>query len=328
MSSRIKKQKGKSSPKGRGRVTRKTSRGPQITQVPGRHFYADGERATLKYSDQYIITQGASGGAISYLQYAMNSLFHANVTAATGTPQGVAELVTKFLKYRVMGSRIHWRIRILQPGGTFGSLGVLGVQATGSDMMSAVMYPQQTGAAALTSVNAAAVQKYASKRFDWNRDLPIKAGVYEPYQINPATVWTGRAAMTVAKLDADPDPAQASYTAAFGANPTNLCLWNLVFQDVLADATAKGVWLSEVEVEYDVYAFDRIQVGDALRDTLPRALVMGVNHEEKKDPLSELLPVSEPISPSLSPFPALKTDLDSYALVKRTTLAALSARRS
>jgi len=70
----------------------------------------------------------------------------------------------------------------------------------------------------------------------------------------------------MAKLDAAPDPKVQEYQAAFGADPSNLGVWLFCFQDVLADATAKGVWFVEVDVHYDVYAFDRIVVNDVLRD--------------------------------------------------------------
>lgn len=261
---RNKNKKGKSSPKGRGRVTRKTSRGPSITTVPSKNYYADGERVTLRFSDSYVATQGASGGALSTLIYKLNSLFQVNQTAGSGTPQGVTNLTGRFQRYIVHGSTIRWRIRFLQPGGTFGSLGVVGAAATTSDLMSAVLYPKTVGSTFLGSVAAAAVQKYASRRFDWPRDRPVIAGAYEPTQINPAEVWRGSARMSSAKLDANPDPKIAEYQAVFGADPANLQLWVFNFQDVVADATAKGVWFVEVDLSYDVYAFDRIAQGDLL----------------------------------------------------------------
>jgi len=252
--------------KGRGRVTRKTSRGPSVTTVPSSQFYSDGERATLKYTDSYMAVQAASGGTLSVLSYKLNSLFQVNQTASSGTPQGISILSGKFKKYIVHGSRIRWRIRFVQPGGNYGSLGVLGVQATHSDLMSGVLYPLPSGAVSPTSIAAASVQKYASKRHDWPRDLPINVGVYEPTQLNPAELWQGTAQMTAAKLDGAPDPLVQEYQAAFGADPSNLAVWLFNFQDVLADATAKGVWFIEVDLLYDVYAFDRVTVGDTLLD--------------------------------------------------------------
>jgi len=199
------------------------------------------------------------------LGYKINSLFHVNHTSGSGTPQGTSDLSAKFQKYLVEHCRISWRIRLLYGGGTFGSLGVLGAAPTTSALNSAVMYPLPTGATQATSVQGAAVQKYASKRFDWPRDRPYLTAVYEPEQLNPAFIWKGSHSVDVFKLDGAPLIDLTEYQAVFGADPTNLQYWIFNFQDVLADATYEGVWLAVIDLSYRVKAFDRVVLSDSLR---------------------------------------------------------------
>lgn len=321
--------KGKSSPKGRAGARKQPAK-KQVTRVPGGHFSADAESVQLMYSDQYILVAGASGGVLGSLNYKLNSLFQVNATAGAGTPQGVAELQTKFSKYIVRSSRIHWRIRAMEAGGSYGASGTQGVQATNSGLYSAVAYPLPAGASIQSSIAGSAVQKYASRRFDWPRDRPIIVAQYEPLQINPAVVWQGSLSMSPAKLDADPDPRNPSYAAAFGADPTNLSYWTLAFQDVLADTTIKGVWLAEVDLVYTVYAFDRPTKGDSLVGLGPvRVIEMSaarVGGEEKKapppTPLTRVSLDDSDVSPlSLASLP------DGYELIKRKSLGVLAARR-
>lgn len=258
--------------------------------VPGKQFYADAERVTLKYTDSYILAQGVTGGTLSSLSYKLNSLFQVNNTASAGTPQGVASLTAKFSRYMVMGSRIHWRMRGLFPGGTMGALGVVGHAPTNSMLVSAVLYPLQSGGSAPTTIVGCAVQKYASKRFEWPRDVITEGG--EASQLNARTVWAGRQSMTVKKLDADPDTRQAEYTAVFGADPSRLQYWVFSFQDVFADTAGKKAWFVEVEIEYDVYAFDRATVGDTLMGAPIALLTMKSEGKEEKSLAS---PTNSPV---------------------------------
>lgn len=298
--------KGKSSPKGRAPRTRK-QRGTQILQVPGTAFYTDAERATLKFTDQIILVQGASAGALNQLNYKLNSLFQINATSSTGTAQGTAELAAKFKKYHVTRSRLTWRIRLLTPGAVFGNLGILGVAPTNSAGFCSTALPLQTGGATPATVTAMSVQKYASKRFDW----PRVVGAVSTAELNPSTVWKGRLTMATAKLDADPDPKQPAYAAAFGTDPANLQYWVLAFQDVFVDLTCKGVWFCEVDILQEVYAFDRVVVSDALRlPVRPAIVTMG---EERKEDLWQ------------SPPPALSAP-DGYVLVKRSPEASRSLK--
>jgi hypothetical protein len=329
MSSPNKKQKGKSSPKGRGRGTRKTKRGqkPQILRVPGSQFETDGERCTVKYSDSFVLVQGASAGALSTLQYKLNSVFQVNATNATGTPQGVADLAIKYKKVIVESSRIHWRIRAMQAQGSFGSLGNLGTNPTNSGLISAVLVPTPSNYAAITSIATAAVQKYASRRHDWPRETPIASGIHST-ELNPAMLWQGTHSMSSKKLDADPDPKQAGFVSNLGsADPSILQKWILSFQDVLADATYEAVWFVEVDLWYTIYCFDRAAVGDALVSQGPLRSIKTavVGSEEKKAPPPSASPIdsdSVDVSPlSIHSFP------DGYELVKRKTLTVLGARR-
>jgi hypothetical protein len=330
---KTKNKKGKSSPKGRVRGTRKSAAKPSITRVPGGQFNADAERVTLKHSDQFILVAGASGGTLGTLQFKLNSIFNVNVNSGAGTPQGTTSLGLVYKKVHVYGSRLRWDIRNMQSGGNFGGLGILGVQPTNSELQVACLYPTPTGFMGPTSMTGSSTVKYATKRFDWPRGRPVIAGAYEPTQVNPKEQWRGAHSMTVAKLDGDLDPRQASYVSALGtADPANLCYWNVAFQDVLADATAKGVWLCEVEIYYDCYCFDRVQiVADSLEQKPVRALQLISRDvikgcEERKD-ASQV--DSDPPSPTVSPaFPDSVAFLPGgYELVKRKPLGALAARR-
>jgi len=302
-------------PKKPRRASRRKQGGPQVHTVPGNQFYTDAERATVKFSDQIILVQGSSGGTLNNLAYKLNSVFQVNATSASGTPQGVAELSAKYKRYRVENSRIRWRIRLMQPGGTFGSLGVLGVAATTTAMFAAVAYPAQESAILPTSVNVAAVQKYATKRYDWPRVFGTpSAAAPESTVVNPAVIWRGRMAMSPAKLDADPDPKQAGYVAAFGTDPSAISYFVLAFQDVLADATAKGVWLAEIDIEQTIYCFDRIVVADALLAAPLAALTMSptpaARRLEQKEEKLVLQDKKQVVTPP--PFPP-----PGYVLVKR-----------
>lgn len=312
--------KAKGKAKNPRRAGRRKQSGPQVHTVPGNQFYTDGERAVVKYTDQILLVQGASGGALNSLSYKLNSVFQVNSTASAGTPQGVAELSAKYKKYRVEHSRIHWRIRLMQPGGTFGSLGVLGAAATTTAMFNAVAYPLQTSASAATSITAAAVQKYAVRRYDWPRVFGVPgAATPESTVVNPAVVWKGGMSMSPAKLDGDPDPKQASYVANFGTDPVASQFWVFSFQDILADATAKGVWLAEVEVYQTVYCFDRLLIGDALesRPLAPVVMVPSCKQQEEKQE-APLPRSSDRVDAAAPPLRADEPSVPSgWVLVKR-----------
>lgn len=324
MPSKRKNKKGKSSPKGRGRATRKTKRAKQVTVVPGNSFEADAERVRLRYSDQYLVIQGASGGTLTNYPYKLNSLFNVNVNASAGTYQGTASLSAKFKKYLITGSRIRWQFRFMQPGGSYGALGALGVAPTNSGLFAATMYPVPTAMSTSTTLVNAGVQKYAVKRFDWPRTVPVIALQYEPTQINPRETWSGRHSMSVAKLDGEPMIRQDAYEANFGADPARLQYWAFALQDLLADTTVKGVWLAEVDMEADVFAYERNNIGDVVAAGPLCAII--ASPQEEKAPAPSSPDTHALVEPDITPqsFPLAY----GYELVKRKPLAALGALRS
>jgi hypothetical protein len=243
----------------------------------------------VKYTDSFLLSQTASGGALGQLEYKLNSIYNVNIQSGSGVPQGYAELAAKYQKQQVMSSKIHWRIRAALPGATYGTLGPLGVAPTNSALFSAVMYPLQSGATPATTIQSAAVQKYATQRFDWPR-VTITSGIAWE-QANPAFTWKGTKSVSVAKLDADPDSKQAVFSNSFTGDPPNLQHWEFAFVDALADATAEGVWFCEVDIWYTLRAYDRIVVSDTLMARPLYALSCGVSPllgkkrglEEEKD---------------------------------------------
>jgi hypothetical protein len=142
------------------------------------------------------------------------------------------------------------------------------------------MYPLNRGSTAATSIVAASVQKYATRRYDWPR-LGAAASPTLWEDQNPAFTWKGTKSMEVSKFDADPDSKQAGFSAVFGANPANLSQWVFSFQDALADVAAEGVWFCEIDLWQSVYAFDRVVVADALRTS--KLGVVRMCQEESKD---------------------------------------------
>jgi hypothetical protein len=262
----------------------------------------DAEIVSLRYSDQTLLVMGSTAGVVNNLSYKLNSVF--NVDGSSGTPQGVADLALKYRKVQVMGSRIRWQLRQLAPGVSVGNLGTIGVAATHSALSACVLYPFPSGGATAASVLSAAVQKYASKRFDW--PLIVSSDVIGVTELNPRMTYRGRSSMTVAKLDASPDPRQDSYCSVLGsADPANLCYWVFAFQDLVADPAFKGVWQAEIDIDYDVRCYDRVTLGDSLRERVgPCALSLRTfgPMESKLQDAHEIklagLLASTPITPS------------------------------
>jgi len=195
----------------------------------------------------------------------MNDPTKTNITGGSGNPQGWSIYTSMFKRYVVLGSRIHWRIRNMQPGGGYGSLGTEGAAPTVSCMYAVVLVPTPSSATAATSMGAAAVQKYATRRHDFprNRSSDGSSGFPEPTQLNPAETWSGSRSMAIHKIDGEPNLRQSNYEAIVSASPTLIPTWLFYFQDLLSDTTAKGVWWIEVEVSYDVVFFDRVTSTDS-----------------------------------------------------------------
>jgi hypothetical protein len=285
--------KGKPSPKGKRSPNRKS--GKIVTlRVPGNAFDTDAERVTLKFTDQYLAVQGASGGSISSLLYGINTPKQPNRTSNTGVPQGWASMIAKFGKYVCHGSTINWRITRHAAGTSYGSLGTLGTTPTHSSIIQAVCYPApfNTGSA-VASVRDAAAQKYASVRYEWARETGSPTDVDNVgLEQNPRIVWKGSMAMSPSKIDGEPNLRMPTYEAAVGSDPTAVSLYAFVFQDVISDATYEGVFLTEVTMTYDVTFFERLAQDDALKISPIRPLRMAVLQkkqvpkEESKTPVA------------------------------------------
>lgn len=317
---RKRKNKGKSSPKGRGHVARKTSRGlgqgGKMQVVAGPQYVADTARVRLKYTDQTIYTIASSAGAMNSVSYTMNDPTQCNHTTAAGVPQGWATYSGQFQRFCVIHSHIRWRIRNLKPGDSFGSLGTLGVNPTHSVLYGGVLAPLPSTGALATTLAGAAVQKYASRRHDFPiaGNLDGTSGFPDPSRTNPAEIWTGSRSMSISKLEGEPNLRSSLYEASVSTGPpavTQVCYWVFYLLDMLADATGKGVLLFEVDVTYDCLFFDRKTVSDTFlaehRLSAKSTDAVSCRAEEKKAP-----------PPSSSPF-ALDTDSD-FVLVKRDSL--------
>lgn len=267
----------KSSPKGRGRVTRKTSRGIAKTtsQIPA--GFADEASVVMKFSDSYLVVQGATGGTASSLTFSMNSLFQCNITASAGQPQYYTQYSAVYQKYVVTHSRIRWRLR--QVGGGTKLAGVTqGAFPTSSAMPVSVLYPGPSGASTASSVRSAAAQQY-SRRHEYNVEAPAGSAI-QAQQTNPRVEWIGSHSMGVSKIEGEPVLRTAAYEALVGANPSRQPTWTFILQDVLADSTFEGVFLMEVDIFYHALFFDRVLISDS---SLMKSLRMEVA-EEKKDP--------------------------------------------
>lgn len=267
-----KKKQGKSSPKGRGHVTRKTSRGSGIGKiasrdvVPSNRFVADEKRVRLRYTDQTLYAFSATGGAVNVLGYSLNGCNPVNFNTSSGSPQGWTLLSSEYSSYVVLNSSIRWRIVSQRGGAPYGSLGTLGANPAVSALVSATMYPRGSLSAGATSVKDASVQQYSVRRFDFPPEIHSTGtpSLIDLNAQNPRNVWRGRHSMAVQKLDGEESIRQPPYEALVSANPTNYQRWYFVFQDTLADTTAEPVFLVEVDIEYDVLMFNRKLVTDAL----------------------------------------------------------------
>jgi hypothetical protein len=281
--------KGKSSPKGKRSPNRKN--GKIVTlRVPGNGFDTDAERVTLKFTDQYLAVQGASGGAISSLLYGINTPRQPNRTSNTGVCQGWGSMTAKYGKYVCHGSTIKWRIVKHVPA-QYGSLGGLGNFATNSALVHAVCYPASSMAgSSIASVRNAAVQKYAAPRYEWAKEGNSPSSADE---LNPRILWQGSMAMTPSKIDGEPSIRMPSYEAAVGSDPSLISLYAFVFQDVLSDVTYEGVFMVEVNLTYDVTFYERIAQVDALRAEMGPPLRMSV-------PQKKQVPKEESKTPAVS----------------------------
>jgi hypothetical protein len=274
--------KGKLSPKGKRSPNRKNGKKIQTLRVPGIGFDTDAERVTLRYSDEYLLVQGASGGALTQILYGINTPRLPNRQFGAATAQGWANSAAKYTSYVCTGSKFKWRITRHNAGSAYGSLGTLGTYPTNSVIVHGVVFPESSAGQALISVNAASVQKYASKRYEWSLENEGGSTSYSALEQNPRILWSGSMAMTPSKIDGEPMLRQSKYEALITADPTAVSNYVINLQDVLADTTFKGVFLVEVQMEYDVTFFGRMSQGDSLRSG---PLVAFVASTRKREPL-------------------------------------------
>jgi len=256
------------------------------TVVPGSGFQSDVEIVKMRYTDELLFTFGASGGAVANLEYGVNTPLVPCRTAGTETSQGWASQAAKYGKYVCTGSRIRWRITKLSAGGMYGSLGTMGVIATNSSLVHAVVYPVTSRGAPATSIRNAAVQKYASRRFEWPYGNTTTSAESTQDQNNPRMTWRGSMAMSPSKLDGEPNLRSASYEANTNAEPSLICLYVIAFQDILLDTTYEGVFSVEIDIEYDVTFFDRLEFDNVLVQRPPLRTVRAppISSSEKKEP--------------------------------------------
>jgi hypothetical protein len=297
-----KQKKSKSTPKGRGHVARKTSRGIAkiVSHIPA--GFADEAEVTLKFSDSYLVAQGATGGTASSLTFSMNSLFQCNVTAASGQPQYYTQYSAVYQKYVVTHSRIRWRLR--QLGGGIKLAGVAQGAGPGSSAMPvSVLYPGPSGASTASSVRSAAAQQY-SRRHEFNVEAAGGVSQTGTQQGNARVEWVGSHSMGVSKIEGEPMLRTATYEALVSANPSRQPTWTFIFQDVLSDSAFEGVFLMEVDIYYAAKFFDRILASDS--SCGPLRVVTASSAEEKKVP-----------PPTLS-----WTEDDDLVLVNRQAVAA------
>lgn len=259
------KNKRKSSPKGRGRVTRKTNRAPNplstggsvVTRVPGSGFDSDAERVRLRFVDILHITASAASGQYVTQVYGVNTPRQPDQSGMTGEAQGFTEMAAKYNKYVTFSSRIRWIMQELPGGAAINSV----------QSVAAALYPGSAGAGAVSSLADATVQKYSRRH-----DFPYRGAAGALPMANDFNQWLGSHFMSVQKIEGEPNLRQAGFESATSTNPTVIPVWVFAFQDQLADTTAKPSFLFNVFLEYDVLFFERKIQTNALVTKLRRVI--------------------------------------------------------
>jgi hypothetical protein len=245
------------------------------TVVVGSGFQSDTEVVKMRYTDEVLLTFGASAGAIGNLVYGINTPRLPCRIIGTETCQGWASQAAKYGKYVCTGSTLHWRATKLIAGAVYGSLNAgnpIGVAATQSTLIHAVVYPVASGSTTSASIRDAAVQKYASRRFEWpmnggvvpfSSSTPPQEGLSD--QNNPRMTWKGSMSMSPSKIDGEPNLRSSNYEAVTSADPTLVPTYVLAFQDIFLDITYEAVYSLEIDMVYDVIFFDRKDFANVLR---------------------------------------------------------------
>lgn len=286
--------KGKASKTARRATRRKQGGNPigvgagQVTRVVGRSFDTDVERVTLRFVDNVVVTAGAGAGALTIQRYGINTPRIPERSTMTGVSQGWANTIAKFSHYLCYGSKIRWQVSQL-PGTTSSTTAAVRM----------VLFPRTEAGPALTSVADADVQKYA-KSFQFAPSSSSTVPNASPYNR-----WTGRHAMTVSKIEGEPNLRQSSFEALTSSDPSLVPTWDFYFQDILASATDQPSFLFRVELEYDCVFWDRLTQVNALAEVPALCRRRDDSKEEKKAPQQRPSPLPLP-----SPPPG-------YVLVKR-----------
>lgn len=273
-----KKNKGKSNRKGRGRVTRKTSRGNVLskgtgatTRVPASNFQADAQRVTLKFVDVVHLSASSPLGQLVTQNYGLNTPRVPERTGSTGQSQGWASLSAMYNQYVCLGSRIDWQI----------TQTVAAAAPAAAGMAIGAVYPNPNTSGSASVVADDIVQKYA-RSHEFNTYTSSS-----PFADSPYARWRGRHSMTVAKLTGEPNLRQDSFEAAVSTDPAFVCLWTFQFQDVLADTNYKPSFVLRVQLEYDCIFFDRkLIVNTVLLRTVSAQEAKGFGGTEFKEPPS------------------------------------------
>jgi len=261
MARRRKARKGGRCSKAKGATKRNNK--AQITKVPGSGFDSDVLKCTLRYTDQFIFVQAASGGAQSSIQYGLNTPRLPNRGSGTATAQGWFSTIAKYERYLCTGSKIRWNITLV-PATATSSL--MGAGAFNVAVPVGVLAVNSTGSTGTGTVLVAAVQKYSSRRHDFPA-IVSSANSESSGTNNPRQTWKGSHSMSVSKIDGEPNLRQSQYEATVTADPTAIPLWSFQIQDVLLDTTYKGIFMVEVFIEYDCIFWERIQQNNSLEQS-------------------------------------------------------------
>jgi hypothetical protein len=288
---RKRKNKRKSSPKGRGRVTRKTNRGsfnPISTgaavtvRVPSSGYQPEAERVTLRFVDILHLTAGAASGALVQQLYGLNTPRVPDRTGSTGTAQGWATLQSLYNNYVCYGSKVSWLMTQTTPG----------ANPTGTMSVRAAVLPAPDGGFGGSSLVAdMSVQRFARR---WAFPDVVQTNISNPLA-GFTNRWRGRHRMQVAKIEGEPNLRTSSYEATTTTDPSRVCYWGFFFQDVLGDGTAKPSMIIEVLIEYDVLFFNRKAIGNSFSPAFTRHVVA----EERKAPPQEASPRALDLEPDV-----------------------------
>lgn len=320
---RRKNKKTKPRQKGRGRVTRKTNRanplatgGPKTTVIKGLGFNTDATRVQLRFVDTVRISAGAASGAYILQQYGLNTPRVPERTGSTGVSQGWAAFTSQYAAYVCLGSRIRWQITEV---GNF--------TPASQYMVRMVIWPTDNNGTVPSNIADADVQKYSK-----GHNFGLATTTSGTATGSPYNRWTGSHSMTLSKISGEVNVRQPAYEAGVSSDPTTIYTWNLAFQDLLADTTAKPSYVVRMEIDYDVLFFQRKEQVNALVGVPLRSVVLAPAEEKKAPPTMLSLESVPDVRPSAemrvrsvpAPPAALRTLGDDYVLLRTPRVSTLA----